>query len=431
MSMPRSLAVVALLSLCACRNETTYDGPMNIVLVIWDTTRADHTSPYGYDRDTTPTLATIAESSTVFEQATPGSYWTTSSIASLFSGMASHNHRVDYDLDAEGYVLDDEVVTMAEALGDRGYYTAMYTNQTLVKNNESFAQGFDELTWTYQNEIASSVMGLMDDPERQPFFAIAYWMGGHAPYEPPDLYDTWSSDDVGDLNVTGCDGVDTSSMPDGWACFNELNSGAVEWTDEEWDYIRARHDGQLLEHDAWLAQLWDGLEQRGMADATLFAFTSDHGEALNDHGDIKAWHVWPYDDTQLVPLVVRLPGTFPAGTHSPQVRTMDLYATMMDLTGGPADHAMDSVSLLEAIDGESEDRVSVGGTIAGDGRQWYRHDGWKLIYSRQNEDGNSKELFDLTSDPFEKNNLWDSSPDTVEDLKAAHAAYLAETSIEQ
>ncbi len=428
---------IAMLGLVACTHDDTgetdkngpYDGPMNILLVIWDTARADHLSAYGYDRDTTPRLASIAETSTVFEQATPGSYWTTASVSSLFSGMASHNHGVDYDLDAEGYVLGDDITTMAEALGDRGYHTAFYSNQSLVTANESLSQGFDEWGFTISTEIASSVTALMDNSDSMPWFAVAYWMGGHAPYNPPDTYDLWSEDGIDDINVNGCDGIDTSQYPEGWACFNEVNSGAVEWTDDEWEYIRAKYDGQILQHDAWIGEIWDALELRGMADDTLFAFTSDHGEALNDHGDIRAWHVWPYDDTQLVPLVVRLPGVFPATVHGEQVRTGDLYATMMDLTGGPADHDMDSQALTEVVDGQSDDRVSVGGTAVGDGRQWYRHDGWKIIYSRENESGNIHELFDLEADPYEKNNLWDEQPDTVETLKAAHAAYLKETTI--
>jgi len=428
------LLILTLLGVTGCPPDDTgepavYDGPMNIMLVIWDTTRADHLSAYGYDRDTTPRLTEIAQSSTVFEQAVPGSYWTTGSVASLMSGMSVHNHRVDYDLEDEDYTLDDSITTMAEALKERGYHTAMYTNQYLVHNKDSFSQGFDEWNFLAAGDITTSAIDLMDNADDQPWFMVAFWMGGHAPYSPTEEHNIWVEEGIDDINVTGCDGVDTDAYPEGWACFNELNSGAVEWTDEEWNYIRSLYDGELLMHDEWLGQVWDALEQRGMADSTLFAFTADHGEALNDHGDMRAWHVWPTDDTQLVPLIVRLPGVFPATTNSTQVRNFDLYATYMELTGGPSDDAMDSESLIDVVDGQSDDRVSVGTTVAGDGRQWYRHQGYKIIYSREREENNTQELYDLVADPNEQNNLWESMPDKVDELKAAHAAYLETTAI--
>jgi len=407
----------------------TYPRPDNILLVVWDTVRADHLSAYGYPRDTTPRLTEIAQSSTVFAQATPGSYWTVSSVASLFSGMFTHNHRVDYDIGTTGYALDEGITTMAEALADRGYHTALYTNQALVHGTDTFAQGFDEWSFLASTDIAPTTIERMDDPQHEPWFVVAYWMGAHAPYNPPEEYDLWAVDGVDDINVTGCEGIDPSQYPEGWTCFNHLNSGDVEWTDREWSYVRALYDAEVRQHDDWLGQLWDALEQRGLSDTTLFAFTSDHGEALNDHGDMRAWHVWPTDDTQQVPLVVRFPGVFPATVHQDAVRTMDLYATFMRLTGGPATHPMDSRSLTQVVNGPSSDRVSVGATIAGDGRQWYRHDGYKIIYSREREEDNVQQLFDLTSDGTEQTNLWDSMPDKVEELKAAHAAYLEETAI--
>jgi arylsulfatase A-like enzyme len=419
-------AAAGLLATAACavgdRDSTTtepvpYDGPMNVMLVIWDTVRADHLGAYGYHRATTPNLSAIAESSTLFQQAIPGSYWTTSSVASLISGMASHNHQVDFVVDSQGMVLDEGIVTMAEAMQARGYRTAMYTNQNLVYSNESFQQGFDEWKFLADTEILSHSIAAMDAEDDRPWFTVAYWMGAHAPYNPPAEYDLWADPDHEDINVLGCDGIDPSDYPDAWECFNDINNGSVQWSDEDWDFIRDRYDGSILEHDAWLGELWDALETRGLSDSTLFAFTADHGEALNDHGQIAAWHVWPYDDTQLVPLVVRLPGVFPATVRSEAVRTMDLYATMMELTEGEEPLAMDG------------DRVTVGATKAGDGRQWYRHGGYKIIYSRENEDRNERELFDLAADPNEQDNLWDSNPELVEELKAAHAAYLEETSI--
>jgi arylsulfatase A-like enzyme len=404
-------------------------GLGNVVLVLWDTVRADHLSTNGYARDTTPALSEIAAEGTVFLQATSGSYWTTSSIASLFSGMASHNHGVDYPLEDGGMTLDDDIVTMAEAMQARGYHTAMYTNQALVYYNDSLSQGFDEWRFLDADDIVNNAITLMDRDLEQPWFMVAYWMGAHAPYDPDEAYDLWATEGVEDINVLGCDGVDPSQYPEGWTCFNDLNSGDVQWTEREWDYIRARYDGDIRQHDAWLGELWDALECRDMADSTLFAFTSDHGEALHDHGDVDAWHIWPYDNTLRVPLVLRWPTIFPARQRHNEVRTMDLYATLTELSCQPAEHELDSLDLLDAFEGQVENRAAVGATMSSGGRQWYRHDGWKLIWSRENEAMHSHELFDLEADPTEQHNLWDSRPEKVEQLRAAHAAYLEDSTI--
>ncbi|MFH1464984.1 MAG: sulfatase [Pseudomonadota bacterium] len=411
--------------------EIVYPQPQRVLLVIWDTVRAGHLSACGYPRETTPHLDALAASSTVFTQANPGSYWTLSSMASLFSGMFSHNHRVDYDLDAEGYVLDDGILTLAEAMQARGFYTAVFTNQSLFYQNASLSQGFDEWRFLDGTAIVPNAESLMDRMGEEPWFLVAYWMGAHAPYIPDAQHDLWSSGSVDDINVRGCDGVDPGMYPESWVCFNDLNSGAVQWNERQWQFIRDKYDGTIHQHDAWLGSLWAALEQRGLADTTLFTLTADHGEALADHGQINAWHVWPYDDTQLVPLIVRFPEVFPAASVGTQVRTMDLYATLMRLTGGLDGHPMDSEPLTEVIEGRGGDRVSVGATAAGDGRQWYRFDGYKLIWSREREEQQARELFDLGADPHEQDNLWDLEPSRVAQLEAAHAAFLEETAIQR
>src|SRR6266849_3956826 len=73
-------------------------GKPNIILISMDTVRADHTSLYGYDRDTTPNLRRLAAESTLYRNATSASSWTAPSHASIFTGMYALRHGVRNDL---------------------------------------------------------------------------------------------------------------------------------------------------------------------------------------------------------------------------------------------------------------------------------------------------------------------------------------------
>ena len=108
--------------------------------MVWDTARSDHLTPYGYFRDTTPHLNRIAENAAVFHDAN-ASGWTPPSVASLFTGLLSVNHRVDYTPTKERMDIPSEVNTLAEVMRDAGYYTALFTAQS-VFYKEGYLQGF-------------------------------------------------------------------------------------------------------------------------------------------------------------------------------------------------------------------------------------------------------------------------------------------------
>src|SRR5271157_759836 len=64
----------------------------NIVLIVWDTTRADHFSSYGYFRNTTPNVDQFARRGVLFENAISPSSWTLPAMASVFTSLLPHQH---------------------------------------------------------------------------------------------------------------------------------------------------------------------------------------------------------------------------------------------------------------------------------------------------------------------------------------------------
>jgi len=73
----------------------------DVIVITLDTTRADHLTPYGYQRDTTPRLAEFAREAVRFDQAWAASSWTVPSHATLFTGLFPFSHGARYRTAAE------------------------------------------------------------------------------------------------------------------------------------------------------------------------------------------------------------------------------------------------------------------------------------------------------------------------------------------
>src|SRR5262249_22635538 len=64
----------------------------NLLLLVWDTTRAESLNLYGYGRDTTPNLARLASESIVFDHARSASRYTLTSHLSIMTGAFPSHH---------------------------------------------------------------------------------------------------------------------------------------------------------------------------------------------------------------------------------------------------------------------------------------------------------------------------------------------------
>ena len=72
--------------------KPSHKPPPNVLILLWDTARADRMSLYGYDKPTTPKMAEWAERGLVFERAWASGVWTVPSHGSLFTGLPVRTH---------------------------------------------------------------------------------------------------------------------------------------------------------------------------------------------------------------------------------------------------------------------------------------------------------------------------------------------------
>ena len=102
----------------------------NVVLITWDSVRADHYSCYGYRKKTTPFLDRLAEKGIKFENAIVSGVPTPISMGGIFTGRY--------------FEFGQKVTTtIAKILGYKGYRTAAFHTNPFVSRYYGFNKGFD------------------------------------------------------------------------------------------------------------------------------------------------------------------------------------------------------------------------------------------------------------------------------------------------
>ncbi|MBN1425241.1 sulfatase, partial [Candidatus Fermentibacteria bacterium] len=251
-------------------------GPVapDIVLVVMDTVRPDHLSCYGYERDTSPNLSALAESSAVWTNAYSTSCWTAPAHASMFTGLYPVAHRCTQ----ENPDLQPALVSLAEILSDHGYVTIGITENGVLHRESNFSQGFDEYyeTWV-ENTVGSdeeTTLGLFSEAlgrrvGKQPMFIFINLIAAHVPYEPPQRF------------LTRLDSGSRQPRCSG-EVWKDLLLGRVSLSHEEVACIEAHYDAEIMFVDHVVGRMVGELKSRGRWENTVFVATSDHGENLGD-----------------------------------------------------------------------------------------------------------------------------------------------------
>ena len=154
--------------------------------------------------------------------------------------------------------------------------------------------------------------------------------------------------------------------------------------------------------DERIGQLRRLLEELGLTDRTILIFSSDHGEGFGEHG--TSFHGGNlYDEQLYVPLLIRHPQVPPREVDEP-VTLMDLGPTILDLMGLSTPAHFMGQSLVPCLVGETPELTR---PIIAEGRlkqAMVLPNGLKLI---RNQREKTFEIYDLTKDPKELDNLYD------------------------
>ncbi len=414
-----SLAAALILGTAGCLGGRPR---LNVVVVVLDTVRQDHTSCYGYSRDTTPRLRRLAAESTLYKNAYSVSAWTSPAHASLFTGLHPSSHHSNQ----EQWRLDAKFVTMAELLGGAGYRTMAIVENPLVSRVNGFDQGFDVFLepWRTQpngrpsqkdNTIELAHDALARLRREGPFFLFLNLMEAHNPYNSSRQF---LSGFVTDRSI----GVTGTGLQDYYL-------GRRKYSEAELTHLRELYDAEILYDDWVVGGIIDDLKAESLWNDTIFVVLSDHGENIGDHGHVD--HVFSlYESVTRIPLIIHNPRHFtPGRVDEDPTQITDVFPTIANILG------------IESLGAQGVDLLRPG---ARKGRAVVCEYGWPLqalrtFGDRQNDplltrwkrrlrsvtDGGSKliwasdgkhELYDLSRDPAEERNLVD-RPEMAEEVR--------------
>ena len=167
--------------------------------------------------------------------------------------------------------------------------------------------------------------------------------------------------------------------------------------------------------DEYIKRLLDHLEEQGIADNTIFVYTSDHGDMLGSQGNVKKQQPW--DESILVPFLIRYPELL--GRHGREepapMNTPDIMPTLLELAGLPIPETVEGNSYADFFLGKTACPADAAliQCISPFG-QWSAKYGGKEYrgirtdrYTYARDLGGPWLLYDNRKDPYQQRNLCD------------------------
>jgi arylsulfatase A-like enzyme len=154
--------------------------------------------------------------------------------------------------------------------------------------------------------------------------------------------------------------------------------------------------------DHHVGRIFEALKATGQWENTLIIFSGDNGLSLGEHGLFGKQNLYEFGGMH-VPLVIAGPGV-PKGKSNALAYLMDLFTTLADYAGATVPEGVEGRSLRPVIEGAAAGVRTTLYTGYRDCMRAVRDERWKLIrYPLVDR----TQLFDLSSDPHELNNLAD------------------------
>lgn len=123
----------------------------------------------------------------------------------------------------------------------------------------------------------------------------------------------------------------------------------------DYEHLVNGYDGEIRYADEHIGQLLEVLDDLGVLDETAVIVSSDHGEALGEHG-VYADHVCADEAVHHIPMIIRWPGLTPKEpTRGGFLYNVDLPPTLCELLGVPVPSGWDGRSFAAAVRGDDWD----------------------------------------------------------------------------
>ncbi|MFT5292098.1 MAG: arylsulfatase A-like enzyme [Planctomycetota bacterium] len=404
-----TLCLTALLASCGgatVDSTSAPDKPLSVLLITLDTTRADALSCYGKDGEysgefhasegATPSLDALAARGVRYLNATTVAPLTLPAHASMLTGQIPPTHGIREN---GLWGLTPETTTVPELAAQAGFRTAGFVSAVVLDRDYGLNQGFE----------------VYDQPER-------------TARETSNHYIDRPANQTVDAAIQWFEKLDDDEPAFTWVHLFDPHQPYVAQAGYtlESDPINQLYQGEVSFMDAQIERLLGEIEDSGRLEDTLIIVAADHGESLGEHGE---WShaAFCYEATMRVPFIVTYPNGFRGGEVSDEtVSVVDVAATAMEAMG-------------LRVDAQFEDGLSLFGRSLPADRQAYfesfsgnlsfgwapivgqRVGSWKVSLSSKSE------VFDLSGDPEEANNLAESAAERVKHARAWLGRTLADS----
>lgn len=458
-------------SLLSCKNQSSTDSEIqrekeklsqpNIIYILADDLGYADIGVYGQTKFDTPNLDKLAKEGMLFTQHYAGSTVCAPSRSVLLSGKHTGHTAIrgNKEFDPEGqHPLDAETYTIAEMLKDAGYITGAfgkwglgfvgtegdpnmqgfhefygyncqrqahrYYPEHLWHNNEQIIlegnEGFKN-TNTYSGYlIQEKALNFIETNKDKPFFLFYPNVAPHAELIVPEAeLEKFRGEFKEEPFVNNSPGAN----------YGDENFEVKYYTSQPEPHATFAAMVSLL--DKQVGEIMAKIKELGLDQNTIIMFSSDNGphkeggadpDFFDSNGDLKGYKRDLYEGGVRVPMIVRWPNKIKSGSKTDHISAFwDIMPTLADATGSQVSENIDGISFLPELlgQGQKEHDFLYWEFHEQGGKKAVRKGKWKAVkLNCFNEAKSTIELYDLSSDVGEENNIATKHPEVVEELVA-------------
>lgn len=369
--------------------------PPNVVVITIDTLRPDHLGCYGYKQIHTPNIDALAADGTRFDRAYTSVPVTLPSHTTIFTGtypIYSGMH------DFAANKLSPTQATLASVLKEHGFITGAVVASAVLDSRFGLNYGFDFYYDHFDfsrldesnmdemerpgNVVADVTLDWLGKNYQKKFFLWMHLYDPHYPYRPPTPYSE--------------------------------------------QYKDRPYDGEIAFADAQVGRLIRFLKEKNLYQNTLVVLSGDHGESLGEHGE-KTHGFFIYNSTLHVPLMIHLPSQASRVRSVPDlVNLADVMPTILASLKFDTPSQVQGRSLVPLLSPQNAFKPAA---LYAETFLPRLHFNWSELRSVETAnyhfiDAPKPELYDLTKDPGETQNLYAQKKAVSEEMRAQLAGLI-------
>ena len=391
----------------------------NIVYIFADDLGYGDLSCYGAKDINTPNIDQIAKKGIKFTEFYSASSVCSPSRAALLTGRYPQRMGINTVFFPESFTgIPDTEITIPEILKEKGYATGIVGKWHLGHHSKylPLQHGFDEYFGIpYSNDMESVVYMRGNEVEsykvKQQYITKTYT-------KEAQKFITKNKDNSFFLYIA-------HSMPHVPLYASEEFIGTSK---------RGLYGDVVQELDWSVGQILKSLREHGILENTLIVFSSDNGPWLamkedgGSAGDLREGKTFTFDGGMKVPTVAMWKNRIPQGIINTEVASqMDWFPTIANITGSsiPKGLVIDGLDISKVLTDKGNRKNSDLLFLDGKQLQGYRSGQWKVKLPYKGFRGNKWKqfvkahdtlLFNLNTDPGEKNNLFEKYPEKAKEI---------------